>query len=632
MRWLVVAAIVVLGGCQITPPQRPVPTPSPPPDTPPAGATVTPLASGDSATSPWDYIALARGASGTERQDYLLDAIEGFLDLGQSATARTLIEQLAAESLAPPQAARNRIALARSYYQERQYARVESTLAPLTAQGGLDAETTASIMLLRARSLAAQGNPEGALSLLTAREPLLVDQAAIVENQETIWRMLGLLDGTRLAQLRADGSRQTLAQWADLALVSQRFGWNPHQMRQQLEQWRALYPSHPASRVLIPQTLARLGDNLAEYRKIALLLPMTSGFGAAAQALYDGFSMMYEADSNPRKPLVTLYDTGENAELVGFYYQAAVREGAELVIGPLGKMAVDALVAGTELTVPTLLLGNTDQALGLRRNVFQFGLSPEDEARQLANRAFAEGLRVAAVLYPRTDWGVRQHDAFAERWQALGGVVAESSVYQENGSDHSQAIKLMLNLDESEGRHRELERLVGQDLEFVPKRREDLDFVFMIARSDQGRLLKPQIDFHKGQDLPVYAISQVYGGGDPVKDIDLASVVFGDMPWLLGGTGVHRAIRDQLPEGDRYRDQPLDRLFALGIDAYQLLFRLEAMKTNPQLEFPGTTGVLSLGPDGNIVRRLMWARFTEGGVEPLRFDTALTGPGPAAPR
>jgi hypothetical protein len=191
----------------------------------------------------------------------------------------------------------------------------------------------------------------------------------------------------------------------------------------------------------------------------------------------------------------------------------------------------------------------------------------------------------------------------------------------------------MLNLDESEARHREIQRAIGVPLEFVPKRRGDIDFIFMIARSAQGRLLKPQINFFKGQDLPVYAISQIYGGGgNEVADIDLDGVIFGDMPWLLLDSGVYRAVRENLPQADMYRDDPLDRLFALGMDSYQLLFRLEAMKANPQLEFRGNTGQLSLAPDGTITRRLEWARFAEGKPIPLGWNATLAADGGNSPR
>ncbi|KAA3624519.1 MAG: penicillin-binding protein activator, partial [Proteobacteria bacterium] len=611
VRLTLLTSLLAVGACNFTPPrQGTVTTPvvsAPMPEAPVSPpATATPLGQESQATSPWDSVTLARQASGTRRYAYMLDAIEGFLDLGQAATARTLLEQLDAEPLPQPMEIRRRILLARSHFEEQQYARVESILAPLGATPGIDADSASDIMMLRARSLAAVDNPKDALRLLTQREPLLTDPDEVAENQDTIWRVLAMLDVGELSALRDDGSRRILGQWADLALLSQQLGWNPHAFREQMQRWRQTNPSHPASRDLIPRTLERLGDSLTQYRKVALLLPLSSGFGAAAQAVYDGFSLMYEADTNPRKPLVTLYDTGENAELIGFYYQAAVRDGAELVLGPLGKVAVDALAAAdTELTVPTLLLGNTDASYAGRRNVFQFGLSPEDEARQVARKAFAEGHRVAAILYPETDWGLRQLDAFSSMWRSLGGTVAETNVYQAEGQDHSQAIKLMLNLDESETRHRRLEGVVGSDLHFVPKRREDLDFVFMIARSNQGRLLKPQINFHKGQGLAVYAISQVYSArNETVKDIDLDGVVFGDMPWLLLDGGINRAIRQDLPNGGKYLHDPLDRLFALGIDTYQLLFRLEAMKANPLLEFQGATGLLSLAPDGSIARQL----------------------------
>ena len=630
LRTLVVVAATAAGlaACAIQPPPRQQPTgpqviEAPRADEP--AATTTPLAETGAATSPWDYIALARQASGEQRSVYILDAIEGFIDLGQSATARTLLEQLEAEPLPAPLAARRENLLARSYFEEGQYDRVEAILRPLSGTPGLDASNAAAAMLLRARALAATGSAVDALNLLTAREPLLQDVAAVEDNQNIIWEVLAALDTDELTALRNDRSRLILAQWADLALVSQRYGWNYHELRLQLETWRQVNPSHPASRVLIPNILAGLGSGMTEYRRVALLLPLSSGFGAAAQAVYDGFTMMYEADSNPRKPQVTLYDIGENAELVGFYYQAAVRDGAELVVGPLGKVAVDALVANTELTVPTLLLGNTDAGLAGRRNVFQFGLSPEDEAVQVARRAHDQGYRVAAALYPETDWGLRQLDAFSAEWRNLGGTLAESAVYQAEGDDHSRAIQLLLNLDESEGRHRRLEQLTGTALEFVAKPRTDLDFIFMIARSRQGRLLKPQINYFKGNDIPVYAISQIYGGPDPVNDIDLDGVIFGDMPWLLSDSGVYEAIREDLPEGGKYRGGPLDRLFALGIDTYQLLFRLEAMKNNPNLRFDGTTGEVSLAPGGTIVRRLDWARFDEGEAEPLGMQGALAG-------
>ena len=630
LAWSVLCAglAACAGSPPVSAPVKPAqvnPTPVITPETrvrPPA--RVTPLAQQPVATSPWDYISQSQQTTGNTRYGLMLDAIEGFLDLNQAATARTLLEQLETEPLAGELVIRKQILLARSHFLAAQYRQVERVLRPLTSRQGLSRQDASQILMIRARAIAALGNPEASLRLLTAREPLLASRAEVEENQQVIWRMLALLNQQRLESLRIDATEPTLAQWADLALISQRASWSPHSLRLQLEQWRQLHPAHPASTSLIPVTLEQLGSSITEYSKVALLLPLTSGFGNAARAVYDGFVMMNEADTNPLKPQVVVYDTGENPELISFYYQAAVREGAELVVGPLGKTAVDALAGNTDIAIPTLLLGNTDVPLTGRRNVFQFGLSPENEARELARKIFSEGHRVGAILYPETDWGLRQQSAFTEQWQALGGQVAENSVYIAERQDHSQAIKLMLNIDESDTRKRRIQRLSEEKLLFEPRRRQDLDFIFLIARSHHGRLLKPQINFHAGKTIPVYGISQVYSGDrDKVKDLDLDGVVFGDMPWLLLDSGVYRNIRENLPQGNNYHNRSLDRLFALGIDAYQLLFRLEQMKSNPVLSFQGATGQLSLAADGHVLRRLEWARFDGGLPTPVAWDAVL---------
>jgi len=621
----------LMTGCELAPVKRlPAPVSSPKPvvesataiGEPTSSAKTTALQEQETATSPWDFIALSRQVEGIEHYGLILDAIEGFLDLNQSATARSLLEQISTAALPNDYEVRRRILLARSYFVVNEYKRVERVLGPLSSVQGLNKEQVTEILLLRAKALEGLGDSQSALRLHAAREPYLADSNEILQNQSEIWRLLGLLDPDTLEALRSNPGQPTIAQWADLALISQSSGWNPHHLKLQLKQWQQLHPRHPATAHQIPQILTQLGSSITEYRKVALLLPLTSGFGSAARAVYDGFLMMSQADSNPGKPQIALYDTGEDPELIGLYYQAAIREGAEFIVGPLGKSAVDALTTTTELTKPTLLLGNTDQNIGLNHDVFQFSLSPEGEARNIAQKTFAAGHRIAAVLYPKTDWGQRQLDAFTTHWTALGGTIAESAVYEPERADQSQTIKLLLNIDESEARHRSLSRLSEKKLEFAPKRREDLDFIFMIARAQHGRLLKPQINFHNAQNIPVYAISQIFTGKtDSIKDLDLDGIIFSDIPWLLQPSGTNRYIRENLPNGSVYENQALDRLFALGIDAYQLLFRIEPMKTNPQLVFQGATGSLRLRAEGQVSRQMDWAQFLDGKATPINWDT-----------
>ena len=627
--------IVVLGllfsGCELLPLKRQPVTISKPkpviePNTtirePTSNAKTTALQEQPAATSPWDFIALSRQAEGLERSKLILDAIEGFLDLNQAATARSLLEQISSLALPNEYEVRRRILLARSYFIAKEYKRVERVLGPISSVQGLNNNDVVQILALRAKALAGLGNNQSALRLFASREAYLTTPAEILQNQNDMWRILGLFSPDMLETLRTNANQPNIAQWADLALINQRVGWNPHHLKSQLQQWQQLHPRHPATLHLIAQLLEQLGNSTTEYKKVALLLPLSSGFGKAARAVYDGFLMMNQADSNPRKPQIAIYDTGENPDLIGLYYQAAVREGAEFIVGPLGKSAVDSLTTTTQLTTPTLLLGNPDKNTELQRNIFQFGLSPEDEAQRVAQKAFAAGHRIASILYPEADWGRRQLAAFTDQWIALGGTIAESAVYSPERADQSQTIKLLLNIDESEARHRAINRLSNEKLEFAPKRREDLDFIFLIARAEHGRLLKPQISFHNAQDIPVYAISQINNGkSDSVNDLDLEGIIFSDMPWLLHHSGTNQFIRENLPNGEIYQNQPLDRLFALGIDAYQLLFRIEPMKINPQLTFQGTTGLLQLQPEGQVSREMEWAQFFEGTATPIQWET-----------
>ena len=62
-------------------------------------------------------------------------------------------------------------------------------------------------------------------------------------------------------------------------------------------------------------------------------------------------------------------------------------------------------------------------------NLFQFGLSPEDEAKQIAQRAWFDGHNKAAMIYPEGNWGKRVAAAFKQHWEQLGGRVASEQHY-----------------------------------------------------------------------------------------------------------------------------------------------------------------------------------------------------------
>lgn len=65
---------------------------------------------------------------------------------------------------------------------------------------------------------------------------------------------------------------------------------------------------------------------------------------------------------------------------------------------------------------------NKPGAVGARPGFYQFGLTPEDEASQVARRAYSEGGR-ALIIAPNSAWGARLSGAYNKAWQDLGGSV-----------------------------------------------------------------------------------------------------------------------------------------------------------------------------------------------------------------
>jgi outer membrane PBP1 activator LpoA protein len=319
---------------------------------------------------------------------------------------------------------------------------------------------------------------------------------------------------------------------------------------------------------------------------------------------------------------VVVYDIGDESSLSSVYYDLALREGADFVVGPLGRKGVAALTENRLLTVPTLLLGQADLVDTANSNVFQFGLVPEQEAQQVAQDAISDGRRVAAVLYPDSDWGARMMSAFTEQFQTLGGSVVTAQMYTaDKVVDQSIAIKRLLAVDDSERRRARVGAIVGIKPEFKARRRQDLDFIFLAGRSKAARLLKPQINFFQGQDLAVYATSHVFSGKfDRVNDADLNGVIFIDMPWMLDTTGLAAQRRQQIQGQWSGQRTGLDRLYAFGVDAYAVVRNLDALQRNPGQVIDGVSAQLTLNEAQRIDRSLSRAVFVDG--VPKQMSTA----------
>jgi outer membrane PBP1 activator LpoA protein len=268
-----------------------------------------------------------------------------------------------------------------------------------------------------------------------------------------------------------------------------------------------------------------------------------------------------------------------------------------------------------QLPVPTLTLNYGEQDT-LTERLFQFGLAPEQEAQQAAERAWLDGNNKAIMITPDSSWGKRVAQAFAEHWEKLGGTLMKQQTYPGDKNDFSVELQALLELDISKARLHKLKSLLRQDLRFEPRRRQDTDFIFLAAFPRQARLLRPQLKFHYASDLPIYATSHVFTGKrDRYKDRDMDDIQFCDTPWTL--RRVDGPLKHEI--GKLWPEQMHDytRFFALGIDAYQVIPQLDYLRRFPHERFNGITGVLSLDEHQHILRTLPWAQFVKGLPNPL---------------
>ena len=347
---------------------------------------------------------------------------------------------------------------------------------------------------------------------------------------------------------------------------------------------------------------------------IALLLPITGRTGAASLSVRDGFMTAFYQSPVAQRPEIRVYDTGESS--VAEVVTRATQEGAELIVGPLTR---EEIMAAADLAIrrpPILALNFLPPEKPAPAAFYQFALSPEDEARLVARRILADGHKAGIAFVPAGDWGTRVLAAFTQELEAGGGTLLGNAAIDSGLTDYADPITQTLRISDSQARHKRLESVLGTKLQFEPRRRGDLEFIFAAASSaGMERLLRPQLRFHFAGDVPTYATSDAFDP-DPRANEDLEALMFPDMPWMLGGEladAVREAARNAWPNGAARRG----RLFAFGFDAYRLAITLRDHPATTTLNMDGLTGHLSLDRDRHVRRDLGWAQLKSGELKLL---------------
>ncbi len=451
---------------------------------------------------------------------------------------------------------------------------------------------------LLAQAYKDRGNAEDSVGERIKLDKLLPDRASKNNNLSAIWLTLTSLPKSELETMRIEAPDDSdFKGWMSLAAISRQDYDNPQDMLQAVKNWQTNYQSHSANQLLRLSSMDHYLFPKAQH--IALLLPMSGPLRGPGHALYDGFVAALNASPQKNSTSYKVYDT--NQKEVAELYQHAVEEGANYVIGPLSKPNVKIV---SELThpVPTLLLNDLNQPS--KDNAFQFGLSPENEARQVAAKARLNGYTKALIIAPEGAWGEEVVEAFSTQWRQSGGQVTDTLKYTQTAA-LGQPIKDFLHVNESEARRQQIQKILGQKIQGSARRRQDFDMIFLLAYPSKARQIMPLLRYYYAGNVPVYATSTVYAGyPNSMKDRDLNGITFCDMPWVFH----HNLGNKNWPENlNSY-----NRLYALGMDSFSLSSQLNQLLMFPALGVRDKSGILYLKPSRQISRILAWGQFQNG--------------------
>lgn len=405
--------------------------------------------------------------------------------------------------------------------------------------------------------------------------------------------------------------------------------------------WQEAYPEHPANKYL-----TNLKFDHKDINTIAVLLPLTGKLAPYGKTIKAGIVTAYYNDANKNKPKLIYLDTESNSTYDNIVnkYKEAQKNQADLIIGPLDKEAVNNLYKYTKNNIINNIFNKSDKKnnpkiLALNYipelseeiqknnpNFYQLGLSQEDEAKQAAIRSIKNNYKKALIIINNNNLGKRTASAYKQQFEldnskssnnAIAGII-----YTDKNSDYKNVISKALNIDTSISRKSTLQWIIGSKLDFSPRRRQDFDHIFLAASDLEANRIKPLLKFYYADNIPIISTSSINSYTYKYSDVknnynnynisDLNNTEFCDIPLLIYNNKQNKKLLTNLHDNWGNNYIKLVRLYALGLDSYELYHNLNILQTIPKLGINQNIGHLYLTDNNIIHRQLPWVKIKNG--------------------
>jgi hypothetical protein len=363
-------------------------------------------------------------------------------------------------------------------------------------------------------------------------------------------------------------------------------------------------PSAPGAPA-VPQHLARPGLspqflNGRPVTRIGLLLPFAS-VATEAQSLYEAAELALFEAKDPNLLLIPR-DSGGDAAASFAAAQGLIKDGADVIVGPLLKEGVQGAARGAIGANPaTPVIGFSTDNTVAAPGVYLLSFPLEEEVARIVSFASAQGLKRIALMAPDSEYGHRVDAAVRAEGAKVGLSVVAAQFYQRSEREAGAAAALI-----------------------APQARAWDAQAMMIAETGSPlRAIGPGL-LQAGLDLQrVRLLGVGWAGSDAYRE-----------PTLAGGwyAGPDPALRTGFEQ--RYRTaygRAPTRLASLAYDAVAMTAALTRETGYPGLStlgradgFNGADGLYRFRPNGTVQRSLAILEARGGG--PAVIDEARAFP------
>ena len=550
------------------------------------------------------YLQQLAQADATYRFTWETLAARSLIASGDLQQATAISQQLAKEAFTPLQTDQQRLVQALLLERQNKGDAALGLLAKIDKRP-LSAEATAIYYGVQARLLSKSDAPLSALTAYVALDDYLPANERSA-NHTAIWTLLTAQPTEQLSKAVEQPAPDVRSGWLELAILQQTQGKNAQQFAAQFAKWQQQYPDHPANELFKqiapekPTSDQGAAITNGMPKRVAIMIPLSGNLATQGDALRNGMLTAYK-EAGLQGDL-RFYDSA--SQPIATLYQQAQQEGAELIIGPLLKDQVDALVA-LNPTIPLLALNETDRK-SRSPSIFYFSLSPAADASDAARQMHQDGRRLPLLIVPQGAQGQRVQDGFTNQWREQNG--GEPLVARFTDRQSLQAIlRQAMGVDASQQRIESVQKSIGQKVFAQPFNRQDVDAIYLYASPLEAGIIKSFIDISQSPFAPApsYYLSAKGNPGfnNPGVAQNVQGMRLGDMPWMVDASV---PLRDKVQTLWPQANNDLLRFFAMGYDAMNLVPHLAELSASPEQQLSGLTGTLSIDEQGTVRRQLHW--------------------------